>query len=88
MFAYPGVGGPSFPWTGSGKCLILPRESFQRTNLVIFPVENVIFLPSLYKAHVGVSVRIALWEETATLIPFPQGKPTLSFKVAHPTSVF
>lgn len=46
------------------------------------------FQRSLYKAHVGVSVRIALWEETATLTPFPQGKPTLTYKVAHLTSMF
>lgn len=46
------------------------------------------FQPSLYKTHVGVSVRIALCEAAAPLTPLPQGKPTLSYKVAHPTSVF
>lgn len=43
VFAHPGLGGLSFPWTGSGKLFFLPGESFQHTNLVIFPVENTIF---------------------------------------------
>lgn len=42
VITYPGAGGLSFPWIGSGKCLILPGESFQHTNLAIFPVENMI----------------------------------------------
>lgn len=88
MFAYLGVGGLSFPWTGSGKCLILPGESYKPRNLQNFLWRAWFFQPSLYKARVGVSVRIALWEAAAPLTPLPQGKPTLSYKVAHPTSVF